>query len=149
MKAGYGYAIVGTGTTRVGFEADVEELSDRDLDTLERQAAEIMARVREEQDRRLGIRTTGGIYRGGPWTVSLDYGAGYIPGISWVDHPYAAIVGGRKRFVSEPYWLDGRDLPDLIDLQAKGWTVTISATRARWFPGHTLAIELERKAANA
>jgi len=67
MKAGYGYAIVGTGTTRVGFEADVEELSDRDLDTLERQAAEIMTRVREAQDRRLGIRTTGGVVRGGPW----------------------------------------------------------------------------------
>lgn len=123
----------------VDLDANPVDLSDGDLDTLEREAAEIMQACRREWDRRIGIRTTRGIIRGAPWTRD-----GFVPGHHWIDHPYAELHDGAKDFVSKPYNLGTDDLADLLVVARRGWDVTITAARARWFPGHTLHIRLSK-----
>jgi hypothetical protein len=63
----------------------------------------------------------------------------------WVDHDYRERRDdGTWRYVCEPYWLHEDALADLASLAELGWHVTVSATRARHFPGHTVAVEIEQ-----
>jgi hypothetical protein len=63
----------------------------------------------------------------------------------WVDHYYVQSRDGHRDYVSEPYQLDVDDLEHLLKLNREGWDVYITAAGARWFPGHTLKIELSRE----
>lgn len=62
---------------------------------------------------------------------------------AWVDHAYRVrLDDGRWLYVAEPYSLDSDDLTDLAHLSAAGWDVSLTAWRARHYPGHTLAVAL-------
>lgn len=59
----------------------------------------------------------------------------------WVDHAYRVrLEDGRWCYVAEPYSLDGDALADIAHLIAAGWDVSLTAWRARHYPGHTLAV---------
>lgn len=71
-----------------------------------------------------------------------DYGAP-----RWVDHPCRVrLPDGRWCYIAEPYRLDTEALADLEHLAANGWDVTVTAERARHYPGRTLAVEIVAKA---
>lgn len=141
MKPGYGVAITDSRRPRIPFDADLESLDWQELDQLERQAAELLARIREQEDRRVGWKTSGSIVRGAPWPN--DHGA--IPWREWIDHPYKLLVGGTQIFVSEPYHLTNESLPELAALAESGWDIAITGRQARWFPGSTIAIGFSRR----
>ncbi len=70
----------------------------------------------------------------------LDSGA--LP--RWVDHPYRLrLPDGRWRYVAEPYELSEDALCDLAFLAGRGFRVAVTAWRARHYPGHTVAVEID------
>ena len=70
-----------------------------------------------------------------------DLPTGCLP--HWVDHQYRLRDDhGGWKYVCEPYWVTEDCIEDLGFLIKQGWKVTVSSTRARHFPGHTVAIEI-------
>jgi len=92
---GYAYGpgrIVDVSRPRIDFDADPAKLDEADLDTLERQAAEIMAAVRREFDRRHHLRATlGARFIGGgfPRSGALEWPAWGRIGPRWNGLPRA------------------------------------------------------------
>lgn len=64
----------------------------------------------------------------------------------WVDHAYRVRnEDGAWTYVAEPYSLYDGALADLAALVEAGWTVSVSAPRARHLPGGTVAVEISRR----
>jgi hypothetical protein len=88
--------------------------------------------------------------RTGPHTEfpSLDLGGGHrlYQHRCWMDHCYRLrLPSGKWRYVAEPYGLNDDALEDLVFLSRAGWDVSITAWQARHYPGHTLAVVIEKE----
>lgn len=72
---------------------------------------------------------------------------GWRPG--WVDHDYRLPADDEhpERWVAEPYSLLDDAFADLAFLDRAGWRVTVTASNARHFPGHTVAVVIEPEGA--
>ncbi len=65
----------------------------------------------------------------------------------WVDHACRVrLPDGRWCYIAEPYALDTEALADLAYLTENGWRVSVTAERARHYPGRTLAVEIVAEA---
>lgn len=95
------------------------------------------------------IRVNGWHRRIGPLPVlCVLHGLPPFGAPPWIDHAYRVrLPDGRWCYVAEPYSLDTEALADLAYLAANGWHVTVTAWRARHYPGHTVAVEIVAEAA--
>lgn len=120
---------------------DLRALSELDLDNLERAAQGFAASIRREQLRRDGWRQVRW-RRGGPQPELI--------GRIYFDHGYT-LVGPQQqqRWVGEPYDLDEGALATLLSFAKDGWLISIRADLATHFPGHTLFVQLWRRAGEA
>jgi len=63
----------------------------------------------------------------------------------WVDHSWRyRRQDNRWTYVAEPYDLDEDALEDLAYLIERGYSVEVTAWKARHYPGHTLAVEITK-----
>jgi hypothetical protein len=64
----------------------------------------------------------------------------------WMDHLYRLIRPDKRVvYVSEPYGVDGAVLARLVTTLGDDWCVRLRPEVALHYPGHTLAIWIERK----
>lgn len=82
--------------------------------------------------------------RKGPLPVlNTLHGMPFYERPAWVDHAYRVrLVDGRWCYIAEPYTLGSDALADLAHLARHGFGVTVTADRARHYPGRTLAVEI-------
>lgn len=58
----------------------------------------------------------------------------------WVDHHYVERVDGVTRYIAEPYEIGDEAFEDFAVLRDAGFDILISASAARHYPGHTIAV---------
>jgi hypothetical protein len=66
----------------------------------------------------------------------------------WCDHAYRVLIVEPDiwAYVAEPYQLYAPAFDDFTFLKENGWTIELTAWRARHNPGHTLAVVITREA---
>ena len=141
---------------RVVGDVEWDKLDAQALDDVERACQQIATRVRVAQSTAVGWRYYHGWDRNAPWVEREEYGTwSIISDGRPVDHIYRLRRNAddvdkieRPIYVSEPYELGLEGMHHLLDLDNAGWSVTVRASGARHFPGHTLAISLCRKDAS-
>ncbi len=116
---------------------------ERERDT-ERDMAERDTPHAHERDTPDTARIPGWRRRIGPLQVlNALHGLSDYAAPRWVDQACRVrLPDGRWCYVAEPYSLDTEAVAEIAHLAANGWDVTVTAWRARHYPGHTLAVEI-------
>jgi hypothetical protein len=130
---------------------DWSAASEAELDEVDRVCAAIVTAARREAWARAGWRESANWDARGPGVTRLRGGAWSIRGADapYLDHGYRLLhqASGRALYVSEPYSLGEEALAALDQLRRAGWRVCVRGWGTRYFPGHTLAVVLERPGA--
>ena len=91
-----------------------------------------------------GPRTPGSIRINGFWAHDPDLTRG------WLDHQYKLLTPDGAHDLSSPSPITSTRtvLARLAQLQGAGWSVSIDAARALWYPGRTVAVWIRKGGAS-
>jgi len=133
-------------TAKAILDGTSPELSDSDLDTMERVAAALIVAVRKESLRRAGWQVR-------PWGAQRAGRAAAIPRRirgaqgGCFDHSVRLVNrDGRTVYLTEPYGLSTGALQDALNIaEREGWDVRIDELCGLHFPGRTVPVVFTKK----